>query len=117
MTIAGQTFTVNQDPQVPDAPTNLAGVAMSSSKVKLTWTDNASNESEMRLDRKMGPAGTYAQVARLPGNSTGFADSGLRGRTEYIYRVMACNSSGCSAPSAEVSITTPALGFFIGEER
>ncbi len=45
MTIAGQTFTVNQDPQVPDAPTNLACVAMNSTKVQLSWDDNAGNEA------------------------------------------------------------------------
>jgi streptogramin lyase len=116
MTIAGKTFTVNQDPQVPDSPSNLASVAMSSSKVKLTWTDNASNEAELRVERKLGAAGTFAQIVTLPPDTAVCTDTGLQRRTEYIYRVMACNSAGCSAPSNEVSVTTPALGIFIGEE-
>jgi hypothetical protein len=88
MTIAGQTFTVNQDPQVPAAPSNLAAAAMNSTKVELSWDDNA-----------------------------GTQDSPLERHTTYVYRVMACNSAGCSAPSAEVSVTTPAYSVFIGEER
>jgi hypothetical protein len=116
LTIAGESLTVNQDPQVPDTPTNLAGVAMSSSKVKLTWTDNAANETEIRVERKLGATGAFAQIATLPSDTTGYTDTGLQRRTEYVYRVMACNSAGCSAPSAEVTVTTPALGIFIGEE-
>jgi hypothetical protein len=82
----------------------------------LTWTDNAGNETEFRVERKLGAAGTFTQVMTLPVDTTGFTDSGLKGRTEYIYRVMACNSAGCSAPSNEGTVTTPALEFFIGEE-
>jgi hypothetical protein len=111
-----QVFTVNQDPQIPDPPSNLAGVALSSSKAKLTWTDNAGNESELRVERKLGAAGTFQQIVSLPTDTTGFTDTGLERHTEYVYRVMACNSAGCSAPSSEVTVTTPALGFFIGEE-
>jgi hypothetical protein len=116
MTIAGQTFTVNQDPQVPDAPSNLACAAVNSTKINLTWTDNAGNEAWLELERKLGAGGTFARVGILPPDTTGYADTGLQRMTEYVYRVMACNSAGCSAPSSEVTETTPALGIFIGEE-
>jgi len=116
MTIAGHTFTVNQDPQIPDAPSNLACAAVNSTKIKMTWTDNAGNEAELRVERKLGVAGSFTQIVALPSDTTGYTDRGLERQTEYVYRVMACNSAGCSDPSAEATVTTPALGFFIGEE-
>jgi hypothetical protein len=116
MIIAGKSFTVNQDPQVPVAPTDLAGEVLSSTKLKLTWTDNADNETELRVERKIGAAGTFAQIVTLPPDSTECTDSGLARRTEYVYRVMACNSAGCSAFSSEVTLSTPALGIFIGDD-
>ena len=116
MTIGGTSFTVTQDPQIPDAPSNLAAVATGSTKVKLTWDDNAANEAEIRLERKLGAGGTYAQILTLPPDTTGTTDSPVQRSTTYYYRVMACNSVGCSTPSSEVSVTTPSLGFFIGEE-
>ncbi len=91
-------------------------MALSSTKVKLTWTNNDSNETELRVERKLGAAGMFAQIVTLPADSTGYTDSGLDRSTEYVYRVMACNSAGCSAPSSEVKVATPALGLFIGEE-
>jgi hypothetical protein len=112
MTVAGQTFTVNQDPQVSDAPGNLAAAAMSSTKVRLSWDDNAGNEAEYRVERKLGASGTFAQILTLPPDSTGTQDSPVARRTTYVYCVMACNSAG-SDPSAEVTVTTPALSLFI----
>jgi len=53
----------------------------------------------------------------MPPDTTGFMDTGLQRHTEYVYRVLACNSAGCSPPSNEVTETTPALGVFIGEEE
>jgi hypothetical protein len=117
MTIAGQSFTVNQDPQPPDgAPTNLTCTAMSSTKVNLTWTDNASNEAWYRIERKIGAAGTFVTVNSVHPIATATQDSPLNPHTTYVYRVSACNSAGCSAPSNEATETTPALGVFIGEE-
>jgi hypothetical protein len=116
MTIAGHTFTVNQDPQVPDAPSNLLCTAVNSTKIGMTWTDNAGNEAWLKVERKLGATGTFARIAFVPPDATAYTDSGLAGHTEYVYRVMACNSAGCSAPSAEASETTPALGIFIGDE-
>jgi streptogramin lyase len=116
MTVAGHTFTVNQDPQVPDAaPTNLVCTAVNSNKINVAWTENAGNEAWLEVERKVGAGGTFARAAVLPPDTSGFIDSGLTGHTLYVYRVMACNSAGCSAPSNEATETTPALGVFIGE--
>jgi hypothetical protein len=53
----------------------------------------------------------------VPADTTSAEDSPVLGHTTYVYCVMACNSAGCSDPSAEVSVTTPALGIFIGDEQ
>ena len=116
MSIAGFTFTVNQDPQIPDAPGNLASASRGSTRVELSWDDNASNEAWIRIERKLGTAGAFARILTVPPDTTGTYDSQVKGATTYLYRVLACNAAGCSAPSNEVTETTPALGVFIGEE-
>jgi len=85
--------------------------------VKVTWDDNSGNEADLRVERKLGAGGTYVRILTLPPDTTATTDSPVERSTTYFYRVMACNSAGCSAASGEVSVTTPSLGWFIGEER
>ncbi len=43
----------------PAAPSNLAATVTTGSQANLTWTDNSSNETGFRIERKVG-AGSYA---------------------------------------------------------
>jgi hypothetical protein len=99
---------VDQVSLPPTAPGGLAAAAVSSSQVNLSWTDNSGDEAGFRIERKTGTGGTYAQIAAVGANVTGYADTGRSASTTYVYRVRAYNSSGDSAWSNEASVTTPA---------
>lgn len=91
-------------PTVPAAPTSLAASAQSSSSIRLTWTDAATNETNYRIERATG-TGAYAIVATLAADSVSYTDSGLAASTSYNYKVSAFNSAG-SATAGPVNATT-----------
>ena len=45
----------------PAAPSNLAATVTDGNQANLTWTDNSSNETGFRIERKVG-AGSYATL-------------------------------------------------------
>jgi fibronectin type 3 domain-containing protein len=100
------TFTVPE--AVPGAPTNVTATATSASQIDVAWSGATGNVTEYRIERKTGAAGTWAQIQIVNGSTTGYADTGLSAGTDYFYRVLACNTAGCSAPSTEASATTQA---------
>ncbi len=96
--------TTQSDP--PAAPGNLAATAVSNSQINLTWTDNASNETGFKIELKIGPAGTYAEIATTGANVTSYSSTGLEVNTQYFYRVRAFNLTGNSSYSNEANATT-----------
>ena len=90
----------------PAAPSGLSATSISSSQINLSWTDNATNETGFKIERKTGSGGTYAQIATTAANVTTYNDTGLTSGTIYFYRVRATNAVGDSAYSAEASATT-----------
>ena len=90
----------------PGAPTNLGATAISSSQINLAWTDNASNETGFKIERKTGAGGTYSQIATVGANVTTYSTPDLpRTRTTSIAcaRIIA---SGDSSYSNEANATT-----------
>ena len=90
----------------PTAPGNLAANAVSTTQINLTWSDNASNETGFKIERKTGSGGTYAQIGTVGANVTSYSDSGLTSGTTYYYRVRANNAVGDSGYSNEANATT-----------
>ncbi len=91
----------------PAAPTRLAGSAVSSSRIDLTWTDNSANETGVRIERCTGKGCTsFVVVGTTGANVTAFTDTGLASRTSYRYRARSYNATGVSAPSNSVTIRT-----------
>jgi hypothetical protein len=95
-------------PLPPASPSNLTGSAVSATQAHLSWRDNSSYESEIRLERRTGAPGQWIRIATLPANRTTHSDAGLAPNTPYTYRVQACNGSACSGHSAETSVVTQA---------
>jgi predicted phage tail protein len=91
---------------VPSAPTGLRATAVSRSRIDLSWTDASTNETRFEIERSTAGR-SFQLVATVAANSVFFADTGLRARTTYTYRIRACNQLGCSAPSNQASATTP----------
>ena len=95
-------------PPPPQAPTGLTATALSSERIDLSWTDNADNEAEFRIERSADGGATWTEIARPPANTTSYADLGLTPGTAYSYRVRAVNSGGASAWAGPASATTRA---------
>ena len=91
----------------PAAPSALTATAVSSTRIDLSWIDKSGDEDQFRIERKTGAAGTYAQIATVGANTTGYSDITLVAGTTYYYRVRAWNASGDSAYSNEAWTTTP----------
>jgi len=85
------------------APSNLAATAASSTQTNLAWTDNSSNETGFRIERKTGATGTWAEIATTGANVASYSNSGLTAGTVYYYRVRAYNSVGTSGYSNEAT--------------
>jgi hypothetical protein len=93
----------------PSAPSNLAGTVtpdVVSSSVNLTWTDNASNETQFIVERQAG-TGVWAQRGTALANATTFTDTGVAAGS-FNYRVSAKNATGTS-PASNVAAVTVAL--------
>ncbi|HEX8342697.1 MAG TPA: PQQ-dependent sugar dehydrogenase [Tepidisphaeraceae bacterium] len=93
---------------VPTAPTNLTATGVSSSRINLTWSDNATNETGYGVERRL-PGGTFTVIATLPANTTSLSDLGLAAGMTFEYRVRALGAAGQSAYSATASASTVAV--------
>jgi alpha-tubulin suppressor-like RCC1 family protein/subtilisin family serine protease len=90
----------------PNAPSGLFANAVSGSQINLTWVDNSTNETNFKIERKIGVTGTYTQIALVAANATSYSSKNLSTGTQYFYRVRATNSGGDSAYSNEANATT-----------
>ncbi len=91
---------------VPAAPSNLSATAVSTSQINLSWTDNASNETGFKIERRTGTTGTFAQIATVGANVTAYNNTGLASGTQYYYRVRASGGTGDSSYSNTANATT-----------
>lgn len=89
----------------PPAPSDLTAVTASTSRIDLSWTDNATDEDAFEVERS--PDGSsFDLVATLGPDAQGFSDTGLTAGTPYWYRVRATNSAGPSGYSNVAQATT-----------
>jgi uncharacterized protein (TIGR02145 family) len=94
---------------VPFAPSNLTGTVASTTQINLSWTDNSTNETGFKIERKTG-TGTYTIIGTTATDITSFSDTGLTPSTSYTYRVYSNNSVGNSLTySNELTLTTASL--------
>ncbi|MBN1107692.1 MAG: fibronectin type III domain-containing protein [Bacteroidales bacterium] len=92
---------------IPSAPTNLNAVAVSSSQINLTWTDNSNNETGFRIERSPNNS-TWTEIATVNAGVTSYENTGLTASTPYYYRVRSYNSAGNSSFTSAASATTQA---------
>src|SRR5205807_118223 len=91
----------------PAAPSNLTAAAASASQINLTWTDNANNDTGIKIERSTDGS-TFTQIATVAANVTAYNNTGLAANTQYYYRVRATNVTGDSAYSNVVTSITAA---------
>jgi hypothetical protein len=96
---------------VPAAPSNLVAqtLAPTGRRVQLTWTNNASNATGIRVFRATD-GGSFSLLTTLPRTATTYTDPAtptlVRG-TVYHYRVVATNQQGDGGPSNTADVSTP----------
>ena len=90
---------------IPAAPTALTYTFVSTNEIRLSWADNANNESGFKIERQTG-AGSFTEVGTVGANVTTFANTGLANNTQYTYRVRAYNDAGESNPSNQITLRT-----------
>lgn len=90
----------------PTAPSNLTVTSVSNSQVSLSWTDNSNNETGFELKRATDSGFTQnvVWIGAIPGPT--YSNVGLNPSTTYYYKVRAEGTSGKSAYSSVVSVTT-----------
>jgi uncharacterized protein (TIGR02145 family) len=94
---------------VPLPPTSLTGTVVLQTQINLSWTDNSTNETGFKIERRTGSA-NYAVVGTVNQDILSFSDTGLTPSTTYTYRVYAYNAVGNSLTyTNEVTLTTALL--------
>jgi hypothetical protein len=78
-------------------------------QLTLTWTDNASDESGFRIERRFDPAGSYSEITTVGPDVTSYVDTTVTAGQDYCYRIRAYNSAGTSEYSNEACRTPAAL--------
>ena len=76
-------------PATPNAPTDLTAEGVSTSRIELTWKDNADNERDFRIERRRSGSGAWIEIAKVSRNTTAYADRGLVSGRSFDYRVRA----------------------------
>jgi fibronectin type 3 domain-containing protein/regulation of enolase protein 1 (concanavalin A-like superfamily) len=93
----------------PNAASDLLGSAdPSTPSVSLAWTDNSTNESGFRVERRLSGSSIWSTVATLGANVTSYLDNDVTIDTQYVYRVFATNAAGDALPTSELTITVAA---------
>lgn len=94
----------------PAAPTGLNATAFSSSRIDLTWTDNATTETGYKIERRT-ETGTYSQIGTAGVNANSYSDTdpSLTFVTTYYYQVRAYDVFSDSSYSNEAHATTFAI--------
>jgi hypothetical protein len=92
--------TVTTAASPPVAPSNLTATTVSSTRIHLSWTDNANSETGFLIERavysKAGKLGSWSQIAAVSANVTTYDDTKASSSKFYDYRVRAYNSIGYS---------------------
>jgi titin len=101
--------------QTVSAPSSLVGSPVSSYAVRLTWLDNAVNETGYAVERSNDGSSFQEVASYVQANLQSADDGGLQPATTYYYRVRAFTNNGTwadpkSGYSNTAKVVTPPLG-------
>jgi len=87
----------------PAAPSGLDGGF--DGPLYLYWTDNSTSETYFQIERSTSSSGPFSVTGTSPANYPYYDESGPFPGDPTYYRVLACNSTGCSSPSNVFSVS------------
>jgi hypothetical protein len=93
---------------IPAAPSNLSATPLSSSSIRVTWSDNSNNETSFAVKRYSWSGSAWVTIASAGAGVTSWTDSGLAPSSDYPYLVCARNSAGENCAANWTRATTPA---------
>ena len=101
--------TVFAAPAIPGLPSGLGANALAgtSPQVVLTWQAGSGSPTGYEIDRSTDGGATFTPYAVITAAATSFTDVNVAASTSYSYRICAKNSSGSSAFTAAVAVSTP----------
>jgi sugar lactone lactonase YvrE len=82
--------------EVPMAPTELTLAQESGNQIKLTWKDNANNETGFKIERIADREDVYQLIGTVGANTITYTDNNVQPGSTYSYRVYAYNATGKS---------------------
>ena len=85
----------------PLPASNLRITGVNAGSLSLAWTDNSSNESGFRIERKTSQGGTWAALQTVTANTATYSDATIVPFEHYYYRVVALNGALSSGLSNE----------------
>ena len=88
----------------PAAPASLTATVVSSTAIDLAW-QASTGATGYRVERSANGGASWT-IAGITSGATTLSDTGLTPATTYIYRVIASNAGGDSAPSATATAST-----------
>ncbi len=88
------------------APSSLIATAAGTTTINLSWTDNATNETNIVVQRSLLSGGSFVTIATLSANTSSYSNSGLNSATTYYFRVQATNLVASSSWSNIATATT-----------
>ncbi|CAN5153001.1 hypothetical protein BH11PSE10_BH11PSE10_08140 [soil metagenome] len=100
------TTSISVTPGLLSAPVNLVATSTSRALINLAWINTSSSATSIGVERCRGSACTdFTTVAQLGAAATSWADSAVKSRSTYRYRLRASNASG-SSPYSEIAAAT-----------
>ena len=101
-------------PAAPSVPTGLAAPSVSSTSISLSWTASTNNSPSGVGGYYVYRNGNTSTPLATVTSGTTYTDASVVASTAYTYQVAALDTTmptpNVSAPSAAISVTTPAAG-------
>ncbi len=104
---SSEAFVGRLAPVFPRAPGSFGASVAANEPVQLSWTDSSGDETGFAVERRTG-AGAWAVVKTVGAGVISAEDAQIAASLTYDYRVRAVGPDGASAPSNEMTVTTPA---------
>ena len=90
---------------IPNTPNQLEASSYSETSLRLTWSDNSSNETSFVIERSLDNV-SFVPISTVSSSSTSFTDGSLVTGQLYYYRIKALNGAWVSDYS-EVASAAP----------